>query len=83
MLGSTQIIDMETTRKNEFGRVIVAVLNPGLIPAQLDVVIGDHYFELEFEVERRGFDEKGEEADVKWPVEVEEVDGVGVASGGR
>jgi hypothetical protein len=83
MLGSTQIIDMETTRKNEFGRVIVAVLNPGLIPAQLDVVIGDHYFELEFEVERRGFDEKGEEADVEWPVEVEEVDGVGVASGGR
>jgi hypothetical protein len=54
MLGSTQIVDMETTRKSDFGRVLVAVLNPGLILTQLDVVIGDHYFELEFEVERRG-----------------------------
>jgi hypothetical protein len=33
----------------------VAVLNPDLILTQLDVVIGDHYFELEFEVEKRGF----------------------------
>jgi hypothetical protein len=32
-----------------------------LIPANLDVVIGDHYFELEFEVEKFGFDENGEE----------------------
>jgi hypothetical protein len=32
MLGSTQIVDMETTRKSDFGRVLVAVLNPGLIP---------------------------------------------------
>jgi hypothetical protein len=77
MLGSTQIVDMETTRKSDFGRVLVAVLNLGLIPTQLDVVIGDHYSELEFEVERRGFDENGEEVDVEWPVEMEESDGEG------
>jgi hypothetical protein len=62
MLGSTQVVDMEKTRKSNFGRVLVAVLNPSLIPDRLDVVIGDHYFELDFEVEKWGFDEKGEEA---------------------
>jgi hypothetical protein len=66
MLGSTQMVDMETTRKNNFGRVLVAVLNPSLIPKELDVVIGDHYFELEFEVEKWGFDENGEEATFEW-----------------
>jgi hypothetical protein len=30
------------------------------------VVIGDHYFELEFEVEKWGFDENGEEATFEW-----------------
>ena len=64
MLGSTQTVDMETTRTNEFGRIQVVVLNPMLIPAHLDVVIGDHYFELEFEVERLGLDENGEEMEV-------------------
>jgi len=44
MLGSTQTVDMETTRINDVGRILVAVLNPFLIPTQLDVVIGDHYF---------------------------------------
>jgi hypothetical protein len=29
MLGSTQIVDMETTQKSYFGRVLVAVLNVG------------------------------------------------------
>jgi hypothetical protein len=82
MLGSTQIVDMEATSKREFGRVLVAVLNPGLIPMQLDVVIGDHYFELEFEVEKRGFHGNGEEAEVEWPVEVEEFDGAGCVGGG-
>jgi hypothetical protein len=66
LLGSTQMVDMETTRKNDFGRVLVAVLNPALIPSNLDVVIGDHYFELEFEVEKMGFDENGEEAAMEW-----------------
>jgi hypothetical protein len=50
MLGSTQTVDMETTRKSSFGRVQVAVLNPGLIPEQLDVVIGDHYIEVAFKL---------------------------------
>jgi hypothetical protein len=72
MLGSTQTVDMETTRKGNFGRVQVAVLNPSLIPEQLDVVIGDHYFEVEFEVERLGLDENGEEAEFEWPSVMEE-----------
>lgn len=66
MLGSTQTVDMETTRKSNFGRVLVAVLNPSLIPKELDVVIADHYFELQFEVEKWGFDENGEEAAILW-----------------
>lgn len=70
MLGSTQTVDMHMTRKNNLGSVFVAVLNPLLIPAKLDVVIGDHYFELEleFEVERVGLgvDENGEEAVFDW-----------------
>ena len=66
MLGSTQTVDMETTRQNDFGRVFIAVLNPLLIPPELDVVIGDHYFELEFEVEKMGIDENGEEVLVEW-----------------
>lgn len=61
MLGSTQTVDMETTRKNNFGRVLVAVLDPKLLPTKLDAVIGDHYFELRFEVESVGFDENGDE----------------------
>jgi hypothetical protein len=64
MLGSTLIVDMETTRKSDFGRILVAVLNSSLIPEQLDVVIGDHDFELDFEVEKVGFYENGEEADL-------------------
>jgi hypothetical protein len=66
LLGSTQMVDMEETRKNNYGRVQIAVLNPALIPAQLDVVIADNYFELVFEVERIGVDENGEEAVVEW-----------------
>lgn len=64
LLGSTQTVDMETTRKSDFGQVFVAVLDPKLIPRRLDVVVGDHYFELVFEVEKRGFDESGEEVDI-------------------
>jgi hypothetical protein len=74
---------MKTTRKNNFGRVLVAVLNPSLIPEQLDVVIGDHYFELQFEVEKVGIDENGEEADFVWPRVVEAADGEGSFEGGQ
>lgn len=63
LLGATQLVDMKTTRKNEFGRFFVAVLNPKLIPKMIDVVIGDHYFELKFEVEKKGVDENGEEVE--------------------
>ncbi|CAO2141516.1 unnamed protein product [Urochloa humidicola] len=66
MLGSTQTVDMETTRKSDFGRIFVAVLNLKLIPPHLDAVIGDHYFELDIEVEKKGFDENGEEVEVEW-----------------
>jgi hypothetical protein len=83
MLGSTQIVDMETTRKSEYGRILVAVLNPSLIPEQMDVVIGDHYFELNFEVEKLGFDEKGEEAEVEWHKEVMEAGWEGSLSDGQ
>jgi hypothetical protein len=72
LLGSTQTVDMAETRKNNYGRVQIAVLNPALIPAQLDVVIADHYFELEFEVERVGVDENGEEAVFDWNGGIEE-----------
>lgn len=66
MLGSTQVVDMEMTRKSNFGRISVVFLNPSLIPAHLDVVIGDHYFELEFELEKVGTDENGEEVVIEW-----------------
>jgi hypothetical protein len=66
MLGSTQIVDMETTRKSDFVRILVGVHNPSLIPEHLDVVIGDHYFELDSEVEKMGIDENGEEAEFDW-----------------
>jgi hypothetical protein len=83
MLGSTQIVDMETTRKSSFGRVLVAVLNPGLIPERLDVVIGDHYFELDFEVEKMGIDENGEEAEFEWPLREEEAGREDFVGGGQ
>jgi hypothetical protein len=66
LIGSPQVVDMETTRKSDFGRISVTVLNPSLIPANLDVVVGDHYFELEFEVEKLGTDENGDEVEIEW-----------------
>jgi hypothetical protein len=66
MVGSTQTVDMKTTRKNNFGRILVAVLDPNLVPAKLDVVIGDHYFELRFVKEHTGFDENGDEAEMNF-----------------
>jgi hypothetical protein len=83
MIGSTQIVDMETTRKSDFGRILVAVLNPRLIPEQLDVVIGDHYFELDFEVEKMGIDENGEEAEFEWPLREEEAGREDFVGGGQ
>lgn len=51
MFGATQRVDMITTRKNNFGRFEVAVLNPNIIPSKMDVVIGTRFFELDFEIE--------------------------------
>ena len=42
LLGSTQSMDMETTRKSDFGWILVAILDPKLMPRTIDVVIGDH-----------------------------------------
>ena len=64
MFGSTQMVDMVTTWKNDFGRILVAVLDPWLIPSIMDVVIGDHYFELKIEKEKVGFDENGDEVEL-------------------
>jgi hypothetical protein len=83
MLGSTQIMDMESTRKSDFGRILVAVLNPSLIPEQLDGVIGDHYFELDFEVEKVDFVENGEEAEFEWTRSPKGVGGEGPLEGGQ
>lgn len=65
MLGSTQTVDLETTRKKDLGPIFVAVLNPKLIRAHLDAVIGDHYFELDFEVEKEALMRMGK-VDVDW-----------------
>jgi hypothetical protein len=61
ILGATQVVDMKTTRKNDFGRINVAVLDPKLLPKELDVVVGDRYFELKFEIEKKGVDDNGYE----------------------
>jgi hypothetical protein len=64
-------------KRNKFGRILVAMLGPRLTPRVLDVVIGDHYFDLEFKVEKRGFDENGDEVDVEWDGGEGEGDGEG------
>jgi hypothetical protein len=51
LFGVTQDVDMVTTRANNFGRFAVAVLEPKAIPTKLDVIIGNRYFQLIFEVE--------------------------------
>ena len=49
--GVTQEVDMVTTRSSNFGRFAVAVLEPDAILTKLDVIIGNRYFQLTFEVE--------------------------------
>jgi hypothetical protein len=51
LFGVTQDVDMVTTRASNFGRFAVAVLEPKAIPTKLDVIIGNRYFQLIFEVE--------------------------------
>ncbi|CAL4969475.1 unnamed protein product [Urochloa decumbens] len=51
LFGVTQEVDIITTNANKFGRFAVAVLEPEAIPTRLDVIIGNRYFQLIFEVE--------------------------------
>jgi hypothetical protein len=51
LFGVTQDLDMVTTRASSFGQFAVAVLEPEAIPTKLDVIIGNRYFQLRFEVE--------------------------------
>ena len=51
LFGVTQDVDMVTTRASSFGRFAVAVLDPEAIPTKLDIIIGNRYFQLLFEVE--------------------------------
>ena len=51
LFGVTQDVDMVTTRASSFGRFAVVVLDPEAIPTKLDVIIGNRYFQLLFEVE--------------------------------
>jgi hypothetical protein len=51
LFGVTQEVDMVTTRASNFGRFVAAVLEPDAIPTKLDVIIGNRYFQLTFEVE--------------------------------
>ena len=51
LFGVTQEVDVITTRASNFGRFTVAVLEPDAIPTKLDVIIGNRYFQLLFEVE--------------------------------
>ncbi|CAO2203924.1 unnamed protein product [Urochloa humidicola] len=54
MFGATVKVDMITTRKSDFGRFKVAVLNPTLMPNKMDCVIGTRFFELHFAIEPFG-----------------------------
>jgi hypothetical protein len=51
MFGVTQKVDMKTTKVNTFGQFCVAVLEPECVPNAMDVIIGNRFFELKFEVE--------------------------------
>jgi hypothetical protein len=51
LFGVTQDVDMVTTRANNFGRFAVAMIEPKAISTKLDVIIGNRYFQLTFEVE--------------------------------
>lgn len=51
ILGITKAVDMVFTRRYDIARLQVLVLDPSLIPDVVDVVIGDHLYELTFRVE--------------------------------
>ncbi|EEE63245.1 hypothetical protein OsJ_18055 [Oryza sativa Japonica Group] len=68
ILSITKAVDMLFTRRYDIARLQVLALDPSLIPDVVDVVIGDHLYELAFKVEP----ESG--ADEPVPMEMENVD---------
>lgn len=68
MFGSIQMVDMVTTRKNDFGRILVVVLDPILVvvlhPALIPSNMAGHYFELKNEKEKVGFGDNGYEVEL-------------------
>lgn len=51
ILGITKAVDMLFTRRYDIAHLQVLALDPSLIPDVVDVVIGDHLYELAFKVE--------------------------------
>jgi hypothetical protein len=49
-MGVTKDVDMEFTRQHGISRVQVMVMNPNLIPHSVNIVIGDGFYELKFQV---------------------------------
>jgi hypothetical protein len=55
MLGATQLVDMISSRRNDYGHAEVAILNVDILPNRIDsVVIGDRLYSLPIQVEGRG-----------------------------
>jgi hypothetical protein len=50
IMGVTKDVDMEFTRQHGISRVQVMVMNPNLIPHSVNIVIGDGFYELKFQV---------------------------------
>jgi hypothetical protein len=54
MLGATQLVDMISSLRNDYGRVEVAVLDVDLLPNMIDsVVVGDRLYSFPIQVEGR------------------------------
>lgn len=53
MFWATQKVDMISARRSNFGRFQVGVLDPALVPTQMDVVICKRYLELKFVIEEK------------------------------
>ncbi|XP_062193487.1 uncharacterized protein LOC133896859 [Phragmites australis] len=52
VLGATQKVDMVFTRNNDMARILIAVLDPSLIPDTLEVVFGSCLYSIYFMVEK-------------------------------
>ena len=51
MMGAPRLADMVASKKNDYVRVLVSVLDSKNLPAKLSVVIGDRWFEFPVKVE--------------------------------